>query len=79
MESAVQNLEPAQLARFAFELARLFSSFYQAKTREGRTRFPVVQETDPGRLHLRVAVAELVRRTLQRALDLMGIPVPRRM
>ena len=77
--SAVDNLEPSHLARFAFELARLFSSFYQAKDERGKTRFPVVQETDPGRLHLRVALAELVRRTLRRALDLMGIPVPRRM
>jgi arginyl-tRNA synthetase len=79
VESAVENLEPAHLARFAFELARLFSSFYQAKGEDGRTRFPVVQESDPGKLHLRLALAELVRRTLRRALDLMGIPVPRRM
>jgi arginyl-tRNA synthetase len=79
VESAVQNLEPAHLARFAFELSRLFSSFYQAKDEQGRTRFPVVQERDARRLHLRLALAELVRRTLRRALDLMGIPVPRRM
>jgi arginyl-tRNA synthetase len=79
VESAVENREPAHLARFAFELARLFSSFYQAKTDGGRTRFPVVHEPDEARRCLRIAIADVVRRTLVRALDLMGIPVPRRM
>jgi arginyl-tRNA synthetase len=77
--SSVRSLELSQLAHYAFDLARSFSSFYQAKDASGRTRFPVVQEADAARRALRLAITELFRRTLARALALMGIPVPERM
>jgi arginyl-tRNA synthetase len=71
VRQATASLEMAQLAKYAFGLAQRFNLFYH--------KFHILSETDPARRrHLLLAV-ELVRRQLEKALELLGCGVPPRM
>jgi arginyl-tRNA synthetase len=65
------TLEPASLAKYAFTLAQRFNLFYH--------RYRIITEADPDRRLFYVLVVDLVREALIKALDLMGIEVPKRM
>jgi arginyl-tRNA synthetase len=67
----IVTLEPATIAKYAFMLAQRFSLFYD--------KYRIVSEEDPTRRLFYVLVLDLVRETLTKALDLMGIEVPSRM
>jgi arginyl-tRNA synthetase len=67
----VTTLEPATLAKYAFTLAQRFSLFYH--------RYRIISEEDPDRRIFYILAVDLVRESLIKALDLMGIQVPRRM
>jgi arginyl-tRNA synthetase len=67
----IVTLEPAALAKYAFTLAQRFNLFYH--------RYRIVTEEDPQKRLFYILVVDLVRETLRKALDLMGIDVPRRM
>src|SRR5208282_4336721 len=64
----IATTEPAYLAKHAFQLAQLFSTFYH--------RYPILSETDEGRRKFLLATAAVVRRELIRVLAAMGITVP---
>ncbi len=68
---SVEAFEPSTLARHAFSLAQAFNQFYH--------RNPILQEPDPATRNRRIQVAEVFRREMARALDLLGIPEPGRM
>jgi arginyl-tRNA synthetase len=67
----VSTLEPATLAKYAFTLAQRFSLFYH--------RYRIISEEDPERRVFYILTVDLVRESLVKALDLMGIQIPRRM
>jgi len=67
----IVTLEPASLAKYAFGLAQRFNLFYH--------HYRIFSETDPNRQLFYILVVDLVREALTKALDLMGIEVPRRM
>ena len=67
----VVTLEPAALAKYAFSLAQRFNLFYH--------RYRIISEEDAARKLFCIVVVDLVREALTKALDLMGIAVPRRM
>jgi arginyl-tRNA synthetase len=67
----IVTLEPASLAKYSFTLAQRFNLFYH--------RYRIVSEEDVARRIFYILVVDLVRETLTKALDLMGIEVPRRM
>jgi len=67
----ITTLEPATLAKYAFTLAQRFNLFYH--------RYRIISEEDAGRKVFYVLVVDLVREAVTKALDLMGIEVPRRM
>jgi arginyl-tRNA synthetase len=71
VSQVVSSLEPASLAKYAFVLAQRFSLFYH--------RYRIISEEDPVRRLFYLAVVQLVRQSLTKTLDLMGIEVPRRM
>jgi arginyl-tRNA synthetase len=71
--NAVAALEPAYIAKWAFELAHMFSSFYQKKENS------IVKETDEDRRALLIGVFAMVRRQMIAALDILGIEAPERM
>jgi arginyl-tRNA synthetase len=67
----IGTLEPATLAKYAFTLAQRFNLFYH--------HYRIISEEDAGRKVFYVLVVDIVREALRKALDLMGIEVPRRM
>lgn len=71
VRGAVGSLEPAILAKWAFQVAQSFNFFYH--------KYHILSEADPARRALLVAIATLVRRQLTAALELLGIEAPERM
>jgi arginyl-tRNA synthetase len=67
----VSTLEPASLAKYAFTLAQQFNLFYH--------RYKIITEENAARRKFYLLVVELVRQTLGRSLQMMGIEVPARM
>lgn len=65
------SAEPANLAKYAFTLARAFNLFYH--------RHRIIVETDEAKRAVLIAVAEIARRRLTSALATLGIAVPERM
>lgn len=68
----VATLEPATFAKHSFTLAQKFSLFYQKYK-------GIIEEKDPNLRMFYLAVVELSRQALGKALDMMGMPTPRRM
>ena len=68
VEQAIATAEPAHLARFAFQLAQQFNTFYH--------RHHVLHETDEDRRTLLLATAAVAAREMTRALALLGIEAP---
>ncbi len=71
MSAAEQSLiasEPAVLAKYAFQLAQAFNTFYH--------RHHILREEDPGKQAFLLWLAGLVRRQLGQALEWLGIEVP---
>ena len=71
VQDSLDKQELSGIARYAFSLAQTFNTFYH--------RFPVMGETDPHARRRRLLLVELFRRTMTRALGLMGLQVPERM
>jgi arginyl-tRNA synthetase len=68
---AVDSLELSILTHALLEIAQKFNSFYH--------KYPILNEKDDGERQRRAACAEVFRRTMTAALELLGIPVPARM
>ena len=68
---AVDTLELSQIAKYAFNLAQRFNSFYH--------KYPVMQEKDERWKGARVALTYLFLAQMRHAFHLMGIPEPARM
>ena len=71
IRGAVAALEPAVVAKWAFQLAQRFNIFYH--------NHHILSEADPARRALLIAIASVVRRQLIRALGVLGIEAPERM
>ena len=70
-EKAAAAGEPAQLARFGFQLAQAFNNFYH--------RHHILNEPDPERKAFLLWMTTFFLEELERVLDTMGIPVPEMM
>jgi arginyl-tRNA synthetase len=68
---AVDSLELSVVTQYLLELAQKFNSFYH--------KYPIMNEKDDAERQRRAVCAEVFRRTMVGALDLLGIPVPERM
>jgi arginyl-tRNA synthetase len=67
----IATTEPAHLAKYAFQLAQKFNSFYH--------HYPILQEADEGRKNFLLSTVAVVHRELTRVLAVMGIQVPEAM
>jgi arginyl-tRNA synthetase len=67
-EQSLQASEPAVLAKYAFQLAQAFNTFYH--------RHHILREEDAGKQAFLLWLAGLVRRQLLQALEWLGIEVP---
>ena len=68
LDQSVATAEPAYVAKYAFQLAQMFSNFYH--------RHHILNETDAAKKALLLATAAVAKRELERALGLLGIRVP---
>jgi arginyl-tRNA synthetase len=68
---AVDSLELSVITHALLDLAQKFNSFYH--------KYPIMNEKDSNERQRRAVCAEVFRRTMVAALDLLGIPVPARM
>ena len=68
VQQCISTLEPAYVAKFAFQLAQQFNNFYH--------KHHILTETDESRKQFLLATAAVVRRTLIDSLALMGISSP---
>jgi arginyl-tRNA synthetase len=68
IEQAIASGEPAHVARYAFQLAQAFSTFYQD--------FPVVTETDKEKKSFLLWLTTYFRAQLEHTLGVLGIDVP---
>ena len=71
VRNAYAERAPHHLCEFAFDLAQVFSRFYQ--------NCPILTEPDPARRESWLALAQLCLRELEVTLGLLGIEVPERM
>ncbi|MGH9415437.1 MAG: arginine--tRNA ligase, partial [Terriglobales bacterium] len=71
VEGALAAQEPAQVAKYTFQLAQAFNNFYHQQ--------PVLKEPDAARRAFLLALVEAVRRQLGSALAVMGMEVPEAM
>ncbi len=71
IQQSVQTIEPAHLAKYAFQLARAFNLFYH--------RHRIVSESDETRRAVLISIAMVTRTQLTSALETLGISVPERM
>jgi arginyl-tRNA synthetase len=65
---AVATGEPAQLAKYAFQLAQAFNTFYHD--------YPVIHEPDPEKKTFLLWMTDYFRRQLEATLAVLGIAVP---
>lgn len=65
---AIAAGEPAQLARHAFDLARMFNNFYH--------QHHILKETDPEKQRVLLGITVYVLNELTSLLSVMGIPAP---
>jgi arginyl-tRNA synthetase len=68
---AVDSLELSVVTQYLLDLAQKFNSFYH--------KYPILPEKNDAERQRRAVCAEVFRRTMVCALDLLGIPVPERM
>jgi arginyl-tRNA synthetase len=71
LERAAEMLEPALIAKYAFQLAQSMNEFNHSHR--------IKDEPDADRRALLIAIIGAVRATLVAALDILGIDAPRRM
>ena len=68
LDAAIASGEPSHVARYAFQLAQAFNSFYH--------EYPVLQEADRERRMFLLWLTDYFRRQLERTLGILGIEVP---
>jgi arginyl-tRNA synthetase len=71
INDAYKELAPHRIADFAFNLAQVFSSYYNT--------FHIMSEQDAAKRGSRLALAEVVLKEIELCLELLGIATPERM
>ena len=71
INEAAENLDPSKVAIYAFELAKLFNSFY--------TEHSINNAESDDKKQLRIHLAILTAATLSKAMQVLGIAVPEQM
>lgn len=71
IQTSAATFEPTHTAKYAFQLAKQFNLFYHS--------FHILSEENETKRLVLLMIANLVRKTLERALRLLGIEVPERM
>jgi arginyl-tRNA synthetase len=71
IKQAADNLSPALIANYAYDLAKEYNQFYH--------ELPMLKEADEKKRDLRLAISAFTANTIKTAMGLLGIDVPERM
>ena len=71
VSEAGRTFSPALIANYAYELVKEYNQFYHD--------CPILRESDPAVLSLRLTLTDVTARTVKGAMRLLGIDVPERM
>jgi arginyl-tRNA synthetase len=71
VHEAAENLSPAQVANYVYDLAKEFNQFYQ--------EVPVLKEEDTAMIAFRLSLAGFVGSVIKTSMKLLGIEVPEKM
>ncbi len=75
VQDAARNKAPHLLAQYLLELAAAWSSFYNAKTPDGKPATPVLTAPE-GLRGVRLELVKALRHTLKQGLELLGLQAP---
>ncbi len=73
LRKAGQELSPAPLAHYAFELATVFTDFYETPDPDAEKQTPFIKIEDPVLRNYRLALVNVFRQTMANVLDSLGI------
>lgn len=73
LRKAGDELSPAPLAHYAFELATVFTDFYETPDPEAEHQVPFIKIEDPVLRAYRLALVDAFRQTMANCLDALGI------
>jgi len=73
LRKAGRELSPAPLAHYAFELATLFTEFYETPDPDAEKQTPFIKIEDPILRTYRLALVDAFRQTMANCLDALGI------
>ncbi|AQG79922.1 arginine--tRNA ligase [Spirosoma montaniterrae] len=71
LREAGTDYAPSYMAQYAYDLAKTFNQFYD--------KLPILKETDADKLITRLVLSDLVAKTIQQTMGLLGIEVPEKM
>lgn len=71
INQAGEELNPAIVANYVFDLAKGFNQFYQ--------ELPVLKDPDPEKIVLRICISKFTGSIIRKSMKLLGIEVPERM
>lgn len=71
VKEAARDYSPAIIANYVYEVAKAYNQFYQV--------IPIFNETDAGKLQLRIALSATVALVVKRGMAMLGIQVPEKM
>lgn len=71
LEASAQEYSPAQLANYAYEIAKLYNKFYHEES--------ILKAEDDTVKHFRLHLSAVAARIISESMRLLGIPVPERM
>ena len=73
LRDAGEELSPAPLAHYAFELASIFTDFYETPDPDAEKQIPFIKIEDPVLKNYRLALVNVFRQTMVNCLDALGI------
>ncbi len=73
LKKAGKELSPAPLAHYAFELATVFTDFYETPDPEATQQVPFIKIEDPTLRAYRLALVDAFRQCMANCLDALGI------
>ena len=73
LRKAGHELSPAPLAHYAFEIATVFTDFYETPDPDAEKQIPFIKITDPVLRTYRLALVDVFRQTIANCLDALGI------
>jgi len=71
IQQAAENLSPALVANYVFDLAKEYNQFYH--------EHQILKEPEISTRNFRIGLSEFIGNTIQSAMELLGIDVPERM